>query len=132
MTHRETFVGDWETVNLKKFPNGLTPIVQQIHTAGFQAGLWLAPFVCEKKSALFHDHQDWLLRYRGKPWKNGPNWSGHYSLDIDNPEVVAPLDRLKTLIGADNGVLENILFKIRGRDLVGIMEKEQQIASRVG
>lgn len=57
---------------------------------------------------------------------------GEYSGAASNPEVVAPLDRLKTLIGANNGVLENVLFKIRGRDLVGIMVKEQQIASRVG
>jgi hypothetical protein len=57
---------------------------------------------------------------------------GEYSGAANNPEVVAPLDRLKTLIGGNNGVLENVQFKIRGRDLVGIIVKEQQIASRVG
>ena len=57
---------------------------------------------------------------------------GEYSGAANNPEVVAPLDRLKTLIGANNGVFGDVQFKIRGRDLVGIMGKEQQIASRVG
>ncbi len=90
----EPFVGDWLSVNRKKFPNGLEPIVRSIHKAGFRAGLWLAPFVCEKRSAIYKEHPDWLLQYRGKPWKNGPNWSGHYSLDIDKPEVIDYLTRV--------------------------------------
>ena len=36
-----------------EIPHGLKGMVQEIHAAGFQAGLWLAPFVCEKDSALF-------------------------------------------------------------------------------
>ena len=56
---------------------------------------------------------------------------GEYSGAANNPEVVAPLDRLKALIGTDTGALSNVQFRIRGRDLVGIMEKEGRINSRV-
>lgn len=90
----ETFVGDWENVNIRKFPNGLGPVVQKIHDSGFKAGLWLAPFVCEKKSRLFREHPDWLLRYKNGFWKNGPNWGGSYSLDIDNNEFISWLQRV--------------------------------------
>jgi len=90
----EPYVGDWEQTDLKKFPNGLSPIVKEIHDSGFRAGLWLAPFVCEKRSRIYKEHPDWLLRYKGKPWKGGPNWGGHYSLDIDHPEVIAYLRRV--------------------------------------
>lgn len=84
----EPFVGDWLTEDRKKFYSGMGVLAQKIHDAGFKAGLWLAPFVCEEHSELFRRHKDWLLNYGGKPWKAGCNWSGYYALDIDNPEVV--------------------------------------------
>ncbi|MGM9753834.1 MAG: hypothetical protein ACI3ZK_07295 [Candidatus Cryptobacteroides sp.] len=56
---------------------------------------------------------------------------GEYAGASNNPEVVAPLDRLKALIGTDTGALSNVQFRIRGRDLVGIMEKEGRISLRV-
>lgn len=90
----EPYVGDWENVNRRKFPNGMEGLVRDIHAAGFQAGLWLAPFVCEKKSRIYREHPDWLLLYKGKPWKNGPNWGGFYSLDIDHPEFRDYLTRV--------------------------------------
>ncbi len=87
----ESYVGDWEESDPNKFPHGLNPVVQKIHDCGFSAGLWLAPFVCEKKSRIFREHPDWLLRYKNRFWKNGPNWGGSYSLDIDNPDVLSYL-----------------------------------------
>lgn len=56
---------------------------------------------------------------------------GEYARASNNPEVVAPLDRLRALIGTDTGLASNVQFRIRGRDLVGIMEKEGRINSRV-
>ena len=44
-------MGDWLETDAQKFPHGLKGMVQEIHASGFQAGLWLAPFVCEKDSA---------------------------------------------------------------------------------
>ena len=84
----ETFVGDWLDVDTAKFPNGLKPILDNIHNRGFKAGLWLAPFVAEEKSKLFKEHNDWIKRdSKGKLVKSGGNWSGHYALDLDKQEV---------------------------------------------
>lgn len=85
-------VGEWTTPN-EKFPKGMKHIADEIHGAGYKAGLWLAPFICEKKSAITKEHPDWLLQNdKGKPIKAGlnPGWSGvYYALDIYNPEVRA-------------------------------------------
>ena len=84
----ESFVGDWLEVDKNKFPNGLEPIVKEIHSRGFKAGLWLAPFVAEQKSKLFKEHQDWFIKdKKGKPVKAGGNWSGSYALDLTKEEV---------------------------------------------
>ncbi|MBQ1311823.1 MAG: alpha-galactosidase [Blautia sp.] len=84
----ERYVGDWIGTDPRKFPHGLAPVVKEIHEKGFRAGLWLAPFVAEKKSALFREHPDWFYLHKGEPWCDGCNWSGFYSLDIDNSEVI--------------------------------------------
>lgn len=86
-------VGDWLTFN-DKFPNGFDKIVPAIHRAGYFAGLWLAPFITEKKSFIFRDHPDWILKNKnGKFLKVGfnPLWGGwtngyFYGLDIYNKE----------------------------------------------
>ena len=81
----ETFVGDWLDVDPKKFPNGLEPIVKEIHSRGFKAGLWLAPFVAETKSKVFQEHPEYFVKDKnGKPFKGGGNWSGQYCLDLTN------------------------------------------------
>lgn len=87
----EPFVGDWLETDSDKFPQGLAGIADDIHAKGFTAGLWLAPFICERKSSIYREHPDWLCRHEGEPWYCGSNWSGFYSLDIDNPEVVSYL-----------------------------------------
>ncbi len=56
---------------------------------------------------------------------------GEYAGAANNPEVVAPLDRLKSLIGSDESGFAPVSFKIRGRDLIGLLQKEQRISSRV-
>ncbi len=83
----ETFVGDWLDVDEKKFPNGLKPIVDKIHSKGFKAGLWLAPFVAETKSKLFREHPEYFKKDGKKPLKAGGNWSGFYALDLSKDEV---------------------------------------------
>ena len=101
----EPFVGDWLDTDPKKFPNGLKASADAIHEAGFLAGLWLAPFVAQKGSKLIEEHPDWLLLHDGKPWADGSNWGGFWSLDIDKPEVVAyvrkVLDRVLNEWGFD-------------------------------
>ncbi len=88
----EPAVGDWLEPDSVKFPGGMKAMADQIHGAGFQAGLWLAPFVCRAGSDLMKQHPDWLLQAEGGPWSLGSNWGGFYALDIDNPAL---LDHLR-------------------------------------
>lgn len=51
-------------------------------------GLWVAPFLCERDSSLFEEHQDWLLRDEtGELVQTGSHWSGGYALDTLNVDV---------------------------------------------
>ena len=88
----QTAVGDWLSVDMSKFPDGMKPAADRIKEEGMTPGLWLAPFVCEEKSELFSAHPDWLLRdENGEPVRAGSNWSGAYALDIYNDDFRAYL-----------------------------------------
>lgn len=90
----ETFVGDWLNVDKNKFPNGLKPIVDKVHSKGMKAGIWLAPFVAEEKSDVFQNHKDWFKKtIDGKLEKSGGNWSGFYSFDFDHEGVMEYIDK---------------------------------------
>lgn len=84
----QTYVGDWLEVNRDKFPEGLEPVVDRIHTYGMKAGLWLSPFVCEKNSRCYQEHRDWLVQdENGHPVCGGSNWSTFYALNTELPQV---------------------------------------------
>lgn len=83
----EPAVGDWLEEDSTKFPSSMKSMTEQIHSAGFRAGLWLAPFVAEKKSQVYSQHPDWFLKKDNEKYYCGCNWSGFYALDIDNQEV---------------------------------------------
>jgi alpha-galactosidase len=86
----QTAVGDWLSINADKFPNGMKYMADRIKAAGLKAGLWLAPFVCEKHSLIYREKKEWLLKdSKGAPVAAGCNWSGSYALDIYNDEVRA-------------------------------------------
>jgi alpha-galactosidase len=79
----QTAIGDWLSIDATKFPGGMKPLAQAIHSAGFKAGLWLAPFAAQTCSRLAHDHPEWLLRDdKGQALLGGSNWGGFYALDI--------------------------------------------------
>ncbi len=83
----EAEVGDWLEPDWRKFPSGMKALADAIHQKGFMAGIWLAPFVCDRTSNLYQEHPDWLLRVNGEPWNCGGKESHFYSLDVENPEV---------------------------------------------
>lgn len=83
----ETKVGDWD-VDVQKFPNGLAPIVDKIHSHGYNAGLWIAPFAAQFNSNVVKNHPDWLIRNkRGRAVISGAAWGGFYALDFEKDEV---------------------------------------------
>ena len=84
----QTRVGDWLSVDAKKFPNGLKPIADRIRALGMTPGLWLNPFGCEFKSEMAAAHPDWLLRdEQDEPYVAGANWGGFWVWDFYNPEA---------------------------------------------
>lgn len=82
-------IGDWLEVN-DKFPHGLKRLVEQVHRAGFKAGLWLAPFLMGEKSRVWKERPEWAVEYRpGKPFVAMQNWGQNcYALDLTRPEVI--------------------------------------------
>lgn len=79
----QTAVGDWLSIDKKKFPHGMKPIADEIHKDGLKAGIWLAPFGAEFNSNVAKQHSDWLIKdEKGKPIPVGANWGGFYGIDF--------------------------------------------------
>lgn len=55
---------------------------------------------------------------------------GEYSGASSNPEVIAPLNKLRALIGEGGGGKSEVKFRIEGRELVGILNKQNNIYNR--
>lgn len=84
----ESEVGDWLLVDKVKFPNGMKPCADAIHSKGYLAGIWVAPFAAQFKAAVVKEHPEWLLRdKKGKPVLGGFAWNGFYVLDHEKAEV---------------------------------------------
>ncbi len=83
----ETKVGDWD-IDEKKFPNGLKPIVDKIHSQGLNAGLWYAPFAAQFNADIVKAHPDWLVRDKhNRKLVSGVAWGGFFALDFEKEEV---------------------------------------------
>ena len=83
----ETFVGDWLD-HCEKFPNGMKYIAEKVHANGYKAGIWIAPFSCQRVSRTAKEHPDWLIKdEKGKPQIGCIGWGGAYTLDIYNDEA---------------------------------------------
>lgn len=59
-------LGDW-TVNPKKFPNGLRPLIGKVKSLGMDFGLWVEPEMVNPDSDLYRKHPDWVLSFPGRP-----------------------------------------------------------------
>jgi alpha-galactosidase len=59
-------LGDW-TVNPKKFPNGLTPLIKRVNQLGMEFGLWVEPEMVNPDSRLYRAHPDWVINFKGRP-----------------------------------------------------------------
>lgn len=57
---------------------------------------------------------------------------GEYAGASSNPEIIAPLDKLRGMIGGGNAVVVSGELKARGRDLVTVLANETRIASKSG
>ena len=63
---------------------------------------------------------------------SGPTMAliGEYAGASNNPEVVAPLDKLRDMIEPQSEFMGRVVFKLEGRTLVGVIEKEYKHQKR--
>ncbi len=56
----KTSLGDW-TVDRRKWPNGLHPLISHVYGLGMTFGLWVEPEMVNPDSDLYRAHADWAL-----------------------------------------------------------------------
>jgi alpha-galactosidase len=78
-------LGDWY-VNPQKFPHGLKPLIDKVHSLGMDFGLWVEPEMVNPDSDLYRKHPDWGLYFPGRPHTEGRN---QLVLNLARPDVRA-------------------------------------------
>ncbi len=53
-------LGDW-TVDEIKYPQGLSPLIDHIHSLGMTFGLWFEPEMVSPDSDLYRQHPNWIM-----------------------------------------------------------------------
>jgi alpha-galactosidase len=89
-------LGDWY-VNPQKFPHGLKPLIDKVHSLGMDFGLWVEPEMVNPDSDLYRKHPDWVLNFQGRPRSEQRN---QLVLNLARPDVhdyvLGFLDKLLT------------------------------------
>jgi alpha-galactosidase len=78
-------LGDWY-VNQQKFPHGLKPLIDKVHSLHMDFGLWVEPEMVNPDSDLYRKHPDWVLNFTGRPRTEGRN---QLVLNLARPDVRA-------------------------------------------
>ena len=77
----QAMIGDWLNTN-SRFPDGVEALAKEISQAGFNPGIWTAPFSVSPEGSVYKQHPDWVVRNsRGKPVKAG-FIMGRFGLDL--------------------------------------------------
>ncbi|MHC4406242.1 MAG: alpha-galactosidase, partial [Planctomycetota bacterium] len=93
-------LGDW-TVDRKKFPNGLQPMIRKINDLGLDFGIWVEPEMVNPNSDLYQEHPDWVL--------HSPNRTRHerrnqLMLNLAREDVCEYLSESLTKLLSENDV----------------------------
>ena len=78
--HEQAALGDW-FLDVKKYPDGLEPVIAHVNQLGMEFGLWVEPEMVNPDSDLFRSHPDWLLAIEGYEQPTG-RWQ--YVLNLQN------------------------------------------------
>ncbi len=76
-------LGDWY-VNSEKFPHGLKPLIDKVHSLGMDFGLWVEPEMVNPNSDLYRKHPEWVLNFPGRPRSESRN---QLVLNLARPDV---------------------------------------------
>lgn len=98
--HDRAGLGDW-SVDPAVWPDGLGPLIDRVHAAGLDFGLWVEPEMVNVDSETAREHPEWILRGRGEL---PPDWRHQQVLDLQHPEAYARLhDQLRRVL-AENDI----------------------------
>ncbi|WP_309615906.1 alpha-galactosidase [Salinibacterium sp.] len=112
-------LGDW-TVDPVRWPRGLHPLVDHVHSLGMDFGLWVEPEMVSLDSELARTHPEWILA-------SAQSWRNQYALDLGNPEAFANiLGQLCALL--DEYDIAYLKWD-QNRDLLGGSTHRQTVAS---
>lgn len=90
-----TSLGDW-LPDPAIFPEGLRPLIEDVHAAGMDFGLWVEPEMVSPASELFRAHPDWCIHLPGGAH---PRQRHQLVLDLTRADVSEYLfARLDTLL----------------------------------
>lgn len=59
-------LGDW-TPDPRKYPHGLTPLIDHVRAQGMEFGLWVEPEMINPDSDLARAHPEWIMREKDRP-----------------------------------------------------------------
>lgn len=97
----ETHPGDW--LSVRPGFGDLPGLVARIRDAGRRAGIWIAPWLVGRSSAVYRDHPDWVLP---DPSSGAPVYAGSvvrdacFALDVMHPAAASYLVQvLRTMRG---------------------------------
>ena len=76
-------LGDWY-VNEEKFPDGLTPLIEEVKNMGMMFGIWVEPEMVNPLAQLYKDHPDWIYHYETR---ESDTSRGQYVLNMTKKEV---------------------------------------------
>ncbi len=76
-------LGDWY-VNPTKFPHGLKPVIDHVHSLGMDFGLWVEPEMVNPDSDLYRKHPDWVMNFPDRQRSEARN---QLVLNLARPDV---------------------------------------------
>lgn len=79
----EAGLGDWFP-EPEAFPDGLRPLVDEVHRLGMRCGLWVEPEGVNPDSDLYREHPDWIYR---SPSREPLLTRNQYVLNLGRPAV---------------------------------------------
>ncbi|GAA4884467.1 alpha-galactosidase [Serinicoccus chungangensis] len=91
-----TSLGDW-VVSPDVWPQGLDPLVEHVHAAGMEFGLWVEPEMVSMDSDLARAHPEWIFSAGGR---RGLESRQQHVLDLGHAGAYAHVrDQLLALLG---------------------------------
>lgn len=100
--HDRAGLGDW-TVNLRKFPDGLRALIDEVHALRMQFGIWVEPEMVNPDSELYRAHPEWAYHADGRSATLGRN---QLVLNFARADVRQAIhEQLRRLL-ADHGTID--------------------------